>query len=145
MEPDYLRNYTRDYRIMTTDLIDSGIGEEGRLQFILECIDKNKPLYKTDIKFLESSIKQLDLKIKSLEGGKKEKNIKNITNKNEKIQNYVPKTLLSDEHLDIHLDKIESRNNNDNNVVKKAKTIIMQAKEEEKKSFLRRIFSKSKQ
>lgn len=88
-------DYTRDYRTMTTDLIDSGIGEEGRLQFILECIDKNKPLYKTDIKFLESLTKQLDLKIKKLDNNPKIKPI-----------NHPKTTLLSDEFLDKHLDKI---------------------------------------
>ena len=55
---------------MVTDLIDSGIGEERRLQFILQCLDKNKPLYQTDIKFLKSLTEQLDLKIKKLEDGK---------------------------------------------------------------------------
>ena len=109
---------------MVTDLIDSGIGEEGRLQFILECIDKNKPLYKTDIKFLESLTKQLDLKIKYLSSNKK-------TNH--------PKTLLSDEFLDEHLDKMElkkstkiQQQSHNNNIPTKKK----------KKSFLRRIFSK---
>ena len=39
---------------MATDLLNSGMGDEGRLKFILSCIEKNKPLYKTDIRFLES-------------------------------------------------------------------------------------------
>lgn len=106
---------------MTTDLIDSGIGEEGRLQFILQCIDKNKPLYKTDIKFLESLTEQLDLKIKQL-------------NTHQKTNH--PKTLLSDEFLDEHLDKIESKNS-----TKKQSHSGIPTKKK-KKLFLRRIFSK---
>ena len=95
-----------DYYSMATDLIDSGIGEEGRLEFILECIDKNKPLYKTDIRFLESLTKQLDLKIKRLDVDKKDKNI------DKKAQDcaHTPKTnLLSDEFLDKHLTKLNQK------------------------------------
>jgi len=109
---------------MVTDLIDSGIGEEGRLQFILQCIDKNKSLYKTDIKFLESLTEQLDLKIKKLDTTQK-----NNTSKH-------PKTLLSDEFLDRHLDKIESKKKN----VKTSQHSTIPTRK--KKSIFRRIFSK---
>ena len=95
------RDNTRNYHTMTTDLIDSGIGEEGRLRFILECIDKNKPLYKTDIKFLESMTEQLESKIKRLEGNNAKRNTATSTLKE---KNH-PKILLSDEFLDEHLDK----------------------------------------
>ena len=93
------------------------------MQFILQCIDKNKPLYKTDIKFLESLTKQLDLKIKKLDTSQK-----NHTTKH-------PKTLLSDEFLDKHLDKIELEKSS------KIQSHTMPTREK-RKSFLRRIFSK---
>ena len=106
------------------------IEEEDRLEFILNCIDKNKPLYKTDIKFLESLTRQLDLKVKKLDG------CKNI---DKKVQDctHIPKTtLLSDEFLDKHLDKIESKKS------AKIQRDIMIPREEKEKSFFRRIFSK---
>ncbi len=123
-----------NYRAMVTDLIDSGVGEEGRLGFILDCIDKNKPLYKTDIKFLESLTVSLDLKIKKL-GVNNAKNgpiiADSINQKNP------PKTLLTDELLDKHLDRIESKTNN---ISKASKIHIIPPNK--KKPFLRRIFSK---
>lgn len=122
-----------NYRVMVTDLIDSGIGEEGRLQFILECIDKNKPLYKTDIKFLESQTISLDLKIKKLESNSAKKSTMTDT-QNQKTHS---KTLLTDEFLDEHIDKIESKNNNNS---KTAKIHIIPTNKQ--KSFFRRIFLK---
>jgi len=53
---------------MATDLLNAGMGDEGRLKFILSCIEKNKPLYKTDIRFLESMTNQLEWRIERLEG-----------------------------------------------------------------------------
>ena len=44
-----------DYHSMAMELLNSGIGDEGRLKFILECISNNKPLYNTDIRFLENN------------------------------------------------------------------------------------------
>jgi hypothetical protein len=123
-----------NYRDMVTDLIDSGVGEEGRLGFILDCIDKNKPLYKTDIKFLESLTVSLDLKIKKL-GVNNAKNGPTIT---DTINQKNPKkTLLTDELLDKHLDRIESKTNN---ISKASKIHIIPPNK--KKHFLRRIFSK---
>lgn len=73
---------------MATDLIDAGVGDSGRLAFILECIDKNKPLYRTDMIFLESMTNQLDHKIKTLKGNE------NVAKEKSS------RTLISDEHLD---------------------------------------------
>jgi len=112
-----------DYHGMAMDLLNSGIGDEGRLRFILECIAKNKPLYKTDMIFLESMTSQLELKIQRLQVN---------TSKAAKPKEKYPQTLLSDEHLDRHLDKMSSRNS------KKVKEYqIIQ-----KKSFLARLFSR---
>jgi len=111
-----------DYHEMAMDLLNSGIGDEGRLRFILECIAKNKPLYKTDMKFLESMTSQLELKIQRLQAK---------PSKAEKPKEKYPQTLLSDEHLDRHLDKISNRSS------RKVKDPIIQ-----KKSFLARLFSR---
>ena len=53
---------------MATDLLNAGMGDEGRLKFILSCIEKNKSLYKTDIRFLESMTDQLEWRIERLKG-----------------------------------------------------------------------------
>ncbi len=72
-----------DYHTMATDLLNSGMGDEGRLKFILECIKKEKPLYRTDMKFLESMTEKLDQKIRMLQGEKAK-----------------PKSLVTDEFID---------------------------------------------
>lgn len=123
MEPDYYK--------MATDLIDTGIGEEGRLQFILECINKNKPLYKTDKIFLESCNNKLEAKIKLLQ--KNPVSSAKTVVKVPKPKTNSSRTLLSDEHLDKHLDEL------DNN---KSKSMTKPAVE--KKSFFKRIFSSRK-
>jgi len=53
---------------MATDLLNAGMGDEGRLKFILSCIEKNQPLYKTDIRFLKSMTDQLEWRIERLKG-----------------------------------------------------------------------------
>ena len=112
-----------DYHSMAMDLLNSGMGDEGRLRFILECFAKNKPLYNTDMMFLESMNNQLELKIQRLQVN---------TSKAAKPKEKHPQILLSDEHLDRHLDKMSSRNS------KKVKEYqIIQ-----KKSFLARLFSR---
>ncbi len=57
---------TRDYHSMISDLIDSGIGDRGRLEFMLDCLNSDKPLYNTDMIYLESAYDQLESKIKTL-------------------------------------------------------------------------------
>ncbi len=57
-----------NYKKMATDLLNTGMWDQGRLRFILECIEKNKPIYKTDIKYLESMTEQLEHKIQKLQG-----------------------------------------------------------------------------
>ena len=56
-----------DYQTMATDLLNSGMGDSGRLRFILECITNEKPLYDTDKRFLETLSKTLELKIQRLQ------------------------------------------------------------------------------
>ena len=79
---------------MATDLLNTGMGDEGRLKFILSCIEKNKPLYKTDIRFLESMTDQLEQRIKRLEG-----------NTDTKQKEKHSRTLISNKELDEILDR----------------------------------------
>jgi hypothetical protein len=111
-----------DYHGMAMDLLNSGIGDEGRLKFILECIANNKPLYKTDMIFLEHVSNQLELKIQKLQ-----KSVPEKTKPKEKH------TLISDEYLDKHIEKIIDR---DNSKKVKAQVAI------KRKSFLARLFSR---
>lgn len=103
---------------MAMDLLNSGMGDEGRLRFILECIANNKPLYKTDMMFLESLYNQLEHKIKTL-------------TKDDKKQEAHPKTLVSDSVLDEIVDKALSKKQE-----KESKTIVPQ----KKKSLFTRLF-----
>ena len=110
-----------DYKIMVTDLLNSGIDDEGRLWFILECVEKNKPLYKTDMKFLESMTDQLEHKIRELQGN---------TVRTTKPKENHSRTLISDKHLD----KIIDRQN--------TKTTKIFTPVRKKRSFLVRLFSR---
>ncbi len=79
---------------MATDLLNAGMGDEGRLKFILSCIEKNKPLYKTDIRFLESMTDRLEWRIERLTG--------NTDAKQEEKQS---RTLISNKELDEIIDR----------------------------------------
>ena len=155
-----------DYYAMATDLLNSGMGDSGRLKFILECIAKDKPLYKTDIIFLESMNSKLEAKIQKLQTSaatpkvvkqkkveeapkvvKQKKTVKDAPKvvkqkKTEEAPNVVKqksgktKTLISDEHLDQHLDQLSNKNNTRKT---RAPSTIEKKK---KKSFFARLFSK---
>jgi len=62
-----------NHHTMVTDLINSGMGDRNRLEFILECIQKGKPLYNTDEKYLRQKYQKLETKIDKLSGGKMKK------------------------------------------------------------------------
>ncbi len=79
---------------MATDILNAGMGDEGRLKFILSCIEQNKPLYKTDIRFLESTTDQLEQRIARLEG-----------NTNVKQKEMHSRTLISNKELDEIIDR----------------------------------------
>ncbi len=100
---------------MATDLLDSGMGDAGRLGFILECIKKEKPLYRTDMMYLESKSTQLDDKIQKLQDNTV-KPAKHATNDS--------KPLISDKDLDEILDRQNARNANSITHVKKKKSLI---------------------
>ena len=155
-----------DYYAMATDLLNSGMGDSGRLKFILECIAKDKPLYKTDIIFLESMNSKLEAKIQKLQTSaatpkvvrqkkveevpkvvkqkKAEKDAPKVVKqkKTEEAPNVVKqksgktKTLISDEHLDQHLDQLSNKKNTRKT---RAPSTIEKKK---KKSFFARLFSK---
>ncbi|QLH06429.1 hypothetical protein [Nitrosopumilus ureiphilus] len=105
---------------MATDLLNSGMGDEGRLRFILECIEKNRPLYKTDRVFLESMTEQLEHRIRRLQGN---------TVKTTKPKESSHKTLISDEVLDEIISK-------QNTKTEKIPTYV------KKKSFFAKLFSR---
>ena len=71
---------------MATDLLNAGMGDEGRLKFILSCIEKNKPLYKTDIRFLESMTDRLEWRIERLKGNTDAKHEHNIHEISEELK-----------------------------------------------------------
>ena len=103
---------------MATDLLNAGMGDEGRLKFILSCIEKNKPLYKTDIRFLELLSNRLEQKIEMLKG-----------NTNAKQKEKHSKTLISNKELDEIIDR------------KNAKS-TMYTPVRKKRSLLSRVFSR---
>ncbi len=104
---------------MATDLLNAGIGDEGRLKFILSCIEKNKPLYKTDIRFLESMTDHLEWRIERLKG-----------NTDVKQKEKDSRTLISNKELDEIIDR------------KDAESTEMYIPVRKKSSFLARLFSK---
>lgn len=103
------------------DLLNTGMWDQGRLRFILECIEINKPIYKTDKAYLESINKQLEDKIQKLQG--------NVVKTTESKKNDL-RTLLSDEDLDKIIDK------------QKLKTVKVNTPKRKNKSFIARLFSR---
>ncbi|MCH7647808.1 MAG: hypothetical protein IIA83_04285 [Thaumarchaeota archaeon] len=104
---------------MATDLLNTGMGDEGRLKFILSCIEKNKPLYKTDIRFLESMTDQLEQRIQRLQG-----------NTDTKQKEKDSRTLISNKELDEIIDR------------KNVESTEMYMPVRKKSSFLARLFSR---
>jgi len=104
---------------MATDLLNTGMGDEGRLKFILSCIEKNNPLYKTDIRFLESMTDQLEQRIQRLQG-----------NTDTKQKEKDSRTLISNKELDEIIDR------------KNVESTEMYTPVRKKSSFLARLFSR---
>ena len=84
-----------DYHTMARDLLNSGIGDVGRLEFILECVKSQKPLYNTDVQFLERHTNMLNQKIEILSKKTKPVNPK--------------KTILSEKLIDDIISKSDDR------------------------------------
>ena len=103
---------------MAIDLLNTGMGDEGRLKFILSCIEKNQPLYKTDIRFLESMTDHLEWRIQRLKGN---------TDAKQKEAHF--KTLISNKELDEIIDRKDAER-------------IEYTPVRKKRSFLARLFSK---
>lgn len=108
-----------DYNKMATDLLNTGMWDQGRLRFILECVEQNKPIYKTDRIYLESMTKQLEDKLHKLKGN---------TVKIIKPKENTPRTLISDKTL--------------NEIINKKYSKIVHDPIRKKKSFLARLFSR---
>lgn len=104
---------------MATDLLNAGIGDEGRLKFILSCIEKNKPLYKTDIRFLESMTDHLEWRIERLKG-----------NTDAKQKEKDSRMLISNKELDEIIDRKDAESTERHTPVRK------------KSSFLAKLFSR---
>ncbi len=110
-----------DYKKMATDLLDTGMWDQGRLRFIIECIENNKPIYKTDKAYLESINEQLEDKMHKLQ--------KSTIKTTEPKKNHL-KTLISNEDLDQIIDN------------QRSKTVKIPTHVRKKKSFLSRLFSR---
>ena len=106
---------------MAIDLLNTGMWDQGRLRFIIECIEKNKPIYKTDKAYLESINEQLEEKIQKLQGN---------TVKTTEPKKNNSKTLISDEDLNEIIDK------------QRSETVKISTPVRKKKPFLARLFSK---
>jgi hypothetical protein len=110
-----------DYKKMAIDLLNTGMWDQGRLRFIIECIENNKPIYKTDKAYLESINEQLEDKIQKLQGS----TVKTIEPKKND-----PRALISDEVLDEIIDK------------QRSEMVKISTPVRKKKSFLARLFSR---
>lgn len=110
-----------DYKKMAIDLLNTGMWDQGRLRFIIECIENNKPIYKTDKAYLESIHEQLEDKIQKLQGS---------TVKTTEPKKKDPRALISDEVLDEIIDK------------QRSEMVKISTPVRKKKSFLARLFSR---
>ncbi len=102
------------YHTMATDLLNAGMGDRGRLEFILECIQKDKPIYNTDERYLIQKYETFEAKLEMLSGKKKT----------------IP--LVSDSTLDKIVDKALSKPEKDSEIIPPKK----------RKSFFDRLFRK---
>jgi len=106
---------------MAIDLLNTGMWDQGRLRFIIECIENNKPIYKSDKTYLESINEQLEDKIQKLQRS---------TVKTTEPKKNDPMVLISDEDLDEIIDK------------QRSKTVKISTPVRKKKSILARLFSR---
>jgi len=85
---------TLPYTKQAEDLLNSGMGDLGRNEFILDSLKNGKKLYNTDIKYLQTMTQKLDDKIASLYSQTKSKT---------RISNEA--TIISDKEIDKILEK----------------------------------------
>ncbi len=104
---------------MATDLLNAGMGDVGRLQFIQECLQKKKSLYNTDEKYLTRKYQEFEDKLKILSGSKKKK----------------PNITVTENQLDKIVDEALAKE-------KTGKKVMIPSSKLEEKSFLKRIFSR---
>lgn len=101
-------NMDESLKIKVQELIDSGLGDTGRLEHIMDYIVKDKPLFKSDLKYLENMHKFLLDKIQKLEHESKSLKPNHVTLSEPKPSSG-RKPLLADEDLDRILDEQEKR------------------------------------
>lgn len=94
------------------------MGDVGRLEFILECLTKQKPLYNTDEKYLTQKYQEFETKLEILSEGKKKKS----------------KLTVTENHLDEIVDEALAKEKSIQN------TIILSISKE--KSFFKRLFGR---
>lgn len=95
-------------KLKAQELIDSGLGDTGRLEHIMDYIIKDKTLFKSDLKYLENMYEFLLDKIQKLEHESKSLKPNSLTLSESKPSSY-RKPLLADEDLDRILDEQEKR------------------------------------
>ena len=103
------------------DLIDSGRGDVGRNEFILNSLQNGKKLYNTDVKYLNIQTQKLDEKIASLQSFKKKPD---------------RKAVLTDDEIDKILEQQDKEN------IQKRKTPMEIMPKNTIKSKIKNIFSK---
>lgn len=92
-----------NYDTMATDLLNAGMGDVGRLQFILECIKNKKPLYNTDEKYLRLKYMEFETKLEILSGGKKSKTLVSENDLNGIIDSIVDKAISKERQTEKYI------------------------------------------
>jgi len=103
------------------DLIDSGRGDVGRNEFILNSLQNGKKLYNTDVKYLNIQTQKLDAKIALLQHNKQKPD---------------RKSALTDEEIDKILEQQDKKN------IQKRRTPMEIMPKNTIKSKIKNIFSK---
>ena len=127
-------------RIKAQELIDSGLGDTGRLEHIMDYIIKEKTLFKSDLKYLENMHEFLLDKIQKLEHESKSLKPNPLT-LSEPRSSSNRKPLLADEDLDRILDEQEKRNQK--NLVPRSES-LRRVNTKQKTSKLKQLFRNKK-
>ncbi len=126
--------------IKAQELLDSGLGDTGRLEHIMNYIKKDKTLFKSDLKYLENMHDFLLEKIQKLEHESKSLKPNHLT-LSEPRPSSNRKPLLADEDLDRILDEQEKRKQK--NLVPRAESLRAE-NNKQKTSKLKQLFRNKK-
>ena len=133
-------NMDESLRIKAQELIDSGLGDTGRLEHIMDYIIKDKPLFNSDLKYLENMHEFLLDKIQKLEHESKSLKPNSVT-LSEPRPTSNRKPLLADEDLDRILDEQERRKQK--NLVRRSESLRAETNKQ-KTSKLKQFFRNKK-